>query len=103
MNAETAIAVANPSAQPSTVRVRIISNTTGGEVVSKLLFGQEIDGPLAAMSQKAKFLTQDFLGQLPPTFGAGTLLVESDVPIAVTILETKGGVVFSTLPVRTLK
>jgi hypothetical protein len=100
---ETAIAVANPTAQPAQIQVRIIDNKTGGEVISKSLFDQDMGGPLPGMNHAAKFLTPEFFGQLPLTFGVGTLLVESDVPVAVTILQTKGGVVFSTLPVRTVK
>jgi hypothetical protein len=101
--AETAIAVANPSGQPAQVRIRIVDNKTGAEVVSKLLFENKAGGLLPAMGHEAKFLTRDFLGQLPPGFSVGTLLVESDVPVAVTILQTKGGVVLSTLPVQAPK
>ncbi len=100
---EIAIAAANPSGQRAQVRVRVINNKTGAEVVSKPLFPEEMAGSLPAFNHRAKFLTPEFLGPLPPDFSVGTLLVESDVPIAVTIMQTKGGVAFSTLPVRILK
>jgi len=100
---QVAIAAANPSGQAAQIRVRVINNKTGVEVVSKPLFPEEAAVSLPAFNHRAKFLTPEFLGQLPPDFSVGTLLVESDVPIAVTILETKGGVAFSTLPVRILK
>lgn len=100
---ENAIAIANPSTQPASVRIRIVDNKTGDEVVDKPLSFGGTDGALPARHHAATFLTTDFLGQLPADFSVGTLLVESDVPVTVTILETKGGVVFSTLPVRTLR
>jgi len=102
-DAEIAIAVANPSGQPASVRVRIIDNQTGAEVVSRLLFADETGSALPALQHRAKFLTPELLGQFPSSFSVGTLLVESDVPVTITLMETKGGVVFSTLPVRTVR
>ncbi|RPJ55076.1 MAG: hypothetical protein EHM23_27365 [Acidobacteria bacterium] len=102
-DAEIAIAVANPSGQAALVRVRVIDNQSGAEVVSKLLFPEETGNSLPALQHRAKFLNAAFLGQLPSGFSVGTLLVESDVPVTVTLMETKGGLVFSTLPVRTLR
>jgi hypothetical protein len=103
--AETAIAVANTSSEDATVRIRLIDalSANGNEVVSKNLFVLRPGGVLPAMHHDAKFLTKEFLGELPPDFSIGTLLIESDVPVSITVLKTRGGVVFSTLPVASMK
>ena len=58
---------------------------------------------LQALNHDAKFLTKEFLGELPPDFALGTLLIESNVPVSITVLKTRGGVVFSTLPVASMR
>ncbi len=100
---ETAIAVANASSQPATVKIRLIDEKTGAEVVSKNLFVKEPGQVLLAMNHRAKFINLDFLGELPLDFALGTLLIESNVPVSITVLKTRGGVVFSTLPVASMK
>lgn len=100
---EIAIAVANPTPQPATVTVRLMDDTTGNPVFSKNLFADELGGVLPGMNHQAKFLAGDFKGALPQGFSVGTLLIESDVPVSITLLKTRGGVVFSTLPVASTR
>jgi len=80
-----------------------MDDQTGKEVVSKLLFVKETGGVLPGMNHNAKFITLEFLGELPTSFSLGTLVIESDVPVSITVLKTRGGVVFSTLPVASMK
>jgi len=102
---ETAIAVANPNAQPAKVRIRLIDDKTptGDEVVSKYLFVGLPNSSLPAMNHRAQFVDHELLGTLPSDFSMGTLIIESDVPVTITVVRTRGGVVFSTLPVASMK
>jgi hypothetical protein len=92
---ENAVAIANPGDQRTTVRVRVIDDDQ--QNVSQLL---EIE--LEPRQHLAKFLDGDFLNGLPSSF-TGTLLIESEVPVTVTVLKTRDGVVFSTLPLAAIR
>ncbi|HXK60883.1 MAG TPA: hypothetical protein PLP42_13415 [Acidobacteriota bacterium] len=100
---ETALAVANTTSQDATVYVKLFDEKNGKKVFEKNLFQRLPGMVLPGMHHDAKFLDSNFLGELPLDFSTGTLMIESDVPISITVLKTKGGVIFSTLPVATTR
>jgi hypothetical protein len=92
---ENAVAIANPGDQIVTVRVRVVNDDQ--EDVSQVL---ELE--LEPRQHLARFLDGAFLNGLPSEF-TGTLLIESEVPVTVTVLKTRDGVVFSTLPLAAVR
>ncbi|RPI27926.1 MAG: hypothetical protein EHM61_06820 [Acidobacteria bacterium] len=102
---ETALAVANPTDQPVTINVKLIDYVNGEQWVVKnsVLFPEIPGSKLAAKQHRAKFIDSNLLGQLPTNFKEGTLVVEADGEVIVTVLKTKGGVPFSALPLAHAK
>ena len=70
--------------------------------VDKALFPELTGARLPPKEHRAKFLDQDFFGELPPTFTKGALVVESDVPVIATVLKTEAGLILSALPLATV-
>jgi hypothetical protein len=85
---DTGFALANPS-QTETATVELTIKDSS-QVEKKISF------QLGPREHVARFISQDFV--LPDDF-EGTALIESDCPIVVTLLRTKGGVQSASLPV----
>jgi len=102
---ETALAVANPGDQAVTINVKLIDYVNGEQWIVKnsVLFPEIPGSKLAAKQHRAKFVDANLLGQLPTNFKEGTLIIESDGEIIVTVLKTKEGVAFSALPLAYAK
>ncbi len=92
---QTAAAIANPGEQVATVRLTI-SDTILGEVKSKLL-------EIGSREHVTEFLNEDFFGEFLEGFEQGTLVIESDLPVIVTILKTEKGLVWSTTPIGIIR
>ena len=102
---ETALAVANPGDQPVTVNVKLIDYVNGEQWIVKnsVLFPEIPGSKLGPKEHRAKFVDANLLGQLPTNFKEGTLIIEADGEIIVTVLKTKEGVAFSALPLASNK
>jgi hypothetical protein len=102
---ETAVAVANPTEQDSAVNLKLIDYPDGQQwmVANKPLFTELPQGKLGPMQHRAKFVDEKYLGELPPGFQEGTLVIETDNEIIVTVLKTKGLLIFSSLPLAVSK
>jgi hypothetical protein len=95
-----AVAVANPGTAQASVMVRIKGHRDGKpwEIAAKNLFLEE-EGILYPKCHGAKFINVELLGILPSSFREGTLVIEADEDVIVTVLKTKDGFPFATLPV----
>ncbi len=98
---EIGLAIANPTNQPVSVRVKLI-NSSGVELANKLLFGNYgLNEKLVGNQHRALFVDPNAWFGLLPGFQEGTLILEADGEIIVTVIKTKQGVIFSALPLAT--
>jgi hypothetical protein len=99
---ETGLAIANPGDQPAQVTVKLVDKN-GAELASKPLFVDLPNSRLAAKQHRALFVdAKAWFGELPG-FEDGTLVLEADSEVIVTVIKTKEGVVLSALPLATAK
>ncbi len=102
---EMGLAIANPTDQPVGVKVKLISVT--GEVLRETLLLGSVVGSLfpklEAKQHRAEFVKlNDWFGQLPG-FKEGTLVLEAESEIVVTVIKTRQGVIFSASPLAASK
>jgi len=84
------VAMANPTEQDAEVTLRLLNNS-GIELATAPV-------SIASGGHVAKFVTELFEDEVGSAF-EGTLVIDSDVPLAVTAIRTKGGVQISSYPV----
>ena len=94
-----AAAIANPGTTEAKLNVKLIDAAFGPDLP---LLSQPLI--LQPGEQQARFLDATYFGQFPEGFTSGTLVIEAvEGRVIVTILKTKAGVAFSTLPLAVLK
>jgi hypothetical protein len=84
------VAMANPTEQDAEVTLRLL-DSAGTELASKTV-------SIPAGGHVAKFVNEFFEDEVGTAF-EGTLAIDSDVPVVVTAIRTKGGVQISSYPV----
>jgi len=84
------VAIANPTEQDAEVTFRLL-NSSGNEVGSDTV-------TVGAGGHMAQFVNEVFKDEVGTAF-KGTLVIESDVPVVLTAIRTKGGVQISSYPV----
>jgi len=84
------VAMANPTEQDAEVTLRLLNNS-GIEVGSQTM-------TLESGGHVARFINEMFTSQVGSAF-EGTLAVETDVPLAITAIRTKGGIQISSFPI----
>jgi len=84
------VAIANPTEQDTELTLRLLSSA-GVELASRSF-------PLGSGGHMAQFVNEVFEAEVGTAF-EGTLAVESNVPVVITAIRTKGGVQISSYPV----